>query len=284
MNTNKVALITGGSGFLGKKLIQYLLDLNYKVRIVARNEGNLIMMKNLYPQIEIVPGDICDKITAYQVCKDVNCIFHLAAFKHVRMAEEYSIECINTNVVGTLNILEQTLENKNLEFVVGISTDKVAKVSGVYGASKYLMESIFKQYERMNPSVKYRLVRYGNVLYSTGSVLCIWKDKLQRGEEIVITDRKMTRFYWTIDEAIKLIFDCLKNSTNCEPYLPVMKSMYLGDILSAMAKKYLPTDMELKIKEIGLQVGENLHEALVMNGYTSEDAEKYTIDEIYNMI
>lgn len=284
MSNKKLALITGGTGFLGEKLIVSLINQNYDIRVVARNEGKLISLQNKYPNIEIIPGDISNKITAYKSCKDVNAIFHLAAFKHVRMAEEHALECINSNVIGTMNILDETLNNKNLDFVIGISTDKVAKVTGTYGATKYLMESLFFQYERLNPNVNYRLVRYGNVLYSTGSVLCIWKEKLQRAEEIIITDRNVTRFYWTLDDAIKLIFDCLKHSTSCKPYLPEMKSMLLGDILTAMTRKYLPKGKEVQVKEIGLQQGENMHERLIMDGPLSNEYEKYTVDEIYDMI
>lgn len=280
----KIALITGGSGFLGKKLIEKLIDLNYKVRIVSRNESNLLSIKNKYENVEIIPGDISNELTAYIACKDVHCIFHLAAFKHVRLAETYALECINTNIIGTMNILKQTLNSSTLEFIIGISTDKVAKVTGTYGATKFLMESLFKQYESINKNVKYRLVRYGNVLYSTGSVLPIWRDKLINGEEITITDSKITRFYWTIEEAIQLIFDCLEKSNSCEPYLPEMKSMILGDLLSAMVKKYLPAGKELRVKEIGIQPGENLHEFLLMDGYSSNDVEKYNINEIYEMI
>ena len=280
----KLVLVTGGTGFLGEKLIEKLVEKNYKIRVVARNEGKLMLVKSKFPDIEIIPGDIANKITAYQACKNVNGIFHLAAFKHVRMAEEYSLECINSNIIGTLNILNESLDNKNLEFVVGISTDKVALVTGTYGASKFLMESLFKQFEKLNKNVNYRLVRYGNVIYSTGSVLCLWKEKLLKGDEIIITDKNVTRFYWTREDAIQLIFDCLEHSTSCEPYLPEMKSMILGDILSAMVKKYLPDNKTLLVKEIGLQSGENLHERLIMDGMTSNDAIKYTIDEIYNMI
>jgi UDP-N-acetylglucosamine 4,6-dehydratase len=280
----KLALVTGGTGFLGESLIKHLLLLNYSVRVVARNESKLINLQSKYPSIEIIPGDISSVITTKQACKNVNAIFHLAAFKHVRMAEEYAIECINTNVVGSINILNETLNNPDLEFIIGISTDKVANVSGTYGATKFLMESLFTQYERINKNVKYRLVRYGNVLYSSGSVLCLWKEKLLNGEEITITDRNITRFYWHIDEAIKLIFDCLANSTSSEVYLPQMKTMVLGDILEAMKQKYLPKDKELIVKEIGLQKGENMHERLITNGPTSADYEKYTIDEIFEMI
>ena len=281
---NKLALITGGTGFLGDNLINRLLKENYKIRVVARNEGKLMKLKIKYPDIEIIPGDICNKLTAIQACKDVDCLYHVAAFKDVRMAEEYSIESINSNIIGTMNILEQTIDNPLLEYVIGISTDKVAKINGIYGATKYLMEALFKQYEKLNNKVQFRLVRYGNVLYSTGSVLCIWKEKIMKGEELIITDRKATRFYWTIDEAIQLIFDCLKYSTNCEPYLPVMKSMYLGDLLTAMIEKYSNNPDNIKVKEIGLQLGENLHEALILNGPTSNDSEKYNINEIKNMI
>lgn len=281
---NKIALITGGTGFLGQKLIEELLDKNYKIRVVARNEGKLILLKNKYPSIEIIPGDIANEITAYQSCKDVNAIYHLAAFKHVRLAEKYALECINTNVIGTINILNQTLNNKNLEYIIGISTDKVAKVTGTYGATKYLLESLFRQYELLNKNVDYRLVRYGNVLYSTGSVLCIWKERLLQGKELIITDKNVTRFYWSLDDAIKLIFECLKNANSTEPYLPDMKTMSLGDILDAMVKKYLPKDKVLKIKEIGLQKGENLHERLIMDGPLSSEYERYTVSEIYDMI
>jgi UDP-N-acetylglucosamine 4,6-dehydratase/UDP-glucose 4-epimerase len=281
---SKLALVTGGTGFLGESLIKQLLILNYSVRVVARNESKLINLKSRFPSIEIIPGDISNIITAKQACNDVNAIFHLAAFKHVRMAEEYACECINTNVIGSMNILNETLNNPKLEFIIGISTDKVASVSGTYGATKFLMESLFTQYERINKRVKYRLVRYGNVLYSSGSVLCLWKDKLLNGEEITITDRNITRFYWHIDEAIKLIFDCLANATSSEAYLPQMKSMILGDILEAMTRKYLPKDKVLTVKEIGLQKGENMHECLIMNGPTSANYEKYTIDEIEKMI
>ena len=279
----KKYLVTGGTGFLGEKLIENLINEGHTVKTVARNEGKLISLKNKFPALEIIPGDIVSKITCKQCCQNIDGIFHLAAFKHVRMAEEYSLECINTNIIGTLNILEETLNTK-LDFIIGISTDKVAQVNGTYGASKYLMESLFKQFEKLNSHIKYRLVRYGNVLYSTGSVLCIWKEKLLKGEEIIITDKNITRFYWTREEAIKLIFDCLENSKDTTPYLPEMKSMILGDILEAMKIKYLPKDKVLKIKEIGLQLGENFHEKLTSDGLDSGQVDKYTIKEIISLI
>jgi UDP-N-acetylglucosamine 4,6-dehydratase/UDP-glucose 4-epimerase len=165
-----------------------------------------------------------------------------------------------------------------------ISTDKTAIVSGVYGASKFLMERLTHQFEANYPKHTYRVVRYGNVLYSTGSVLCKWKDLLEQNKEIIITNPDATRFYWTVEQAVDLIFDCLENAIDSQPYVPEMKSMRMGDLLTAMSNKYLPSDGTLKVKEIGMQPGENLHEKVLADGIPSNEAEKFTIEEIQDMI
>jgi UDP-N-acetylglucosamine 4,6-dehydratase/UDP-glucose 4-epimerase len=112
------------------------------------------------------------------------------------------------------------------EFILGVSTDKAAKVAGVYGASKLLMERLFGQFGILNKNTEYRIVRYGNVLYSTGSVLCKWKDLLEQGKEVIVTDGDATRFFWTVDQAVDLIFDCLENATDWQPHITDMKSIY----------------------------------------------------------
>ena len=210
-------------------------------------------------------------------------VFHLAASKHVGMAEIQVRECIKTNTIGSMNILEESL-NINPEFVLSISTDKAAQVAGVYGATKLLMERLHEQFERINPNTKYRIVRYGNVLYSTGSVLCKWKDLLKLGKEVIITDGTATRFFWTVDQALDLIEGCMLNSTNTKAYCPNMKSMKIDDLLKAMAEKYLPKDKELKIKYIGLQPGENLHEKVMEEGPYSNEVDNFTVKEIKELI
>lgn len=284
MDIRKSYLITGGTGFLGVKLTECLLQKGHHVIVIARNEGKLITLKEKFPSITIVPGDISSKETVYRAVSGVDGIFHLAAFKHVGLAEEYQLECINSNIIGTKNILECSLDNRKLEFIIGISTDKACQVNGVYGASKYIMEHLFYAYEKLNSHVKYRLVRYGNVLYSTGSVLCKWKDKLSKGEEIIITDENITRFYWTVDEAIDLIFKCLEKSVSSKPYVPTMKSVLLKDLLDVMIEKYHPKDMPVKIKKIGIQRGENYHEKIEDNGKYSNEVEFHTREELLTMI
>ena len=142
---NKKYLVTGGSGFLGGELIERILDVGGKVITIARNEGNLIKMKQKYPEIEIIPGDISDRFDVQQAIQGVDGVFHLAAFKHVGMAEDRCRECTKSNVIGSLNILEEAVNN-NVEFVLGISTDKAAQIAGVYGATKYIMEKSINCY------------------------------------------------------------------------------------------------------------------------------------------
>jgi UDP-N-acetylglucosamine 4,6-dehydratase/UDP-glucose 4-epimerase len=281
----KKYVVTGGSGFLGKELIKYIIENGGLVRTVARNEGNLVKVKQMFgDQVEIFTGDISNRFTVEQVMNDeIEGVFHLAAYKHVGMAETFSWECINSNVVGSMNVLNVAVE-KNVKFVIGISTDKAAQVVGTYGASKMLMERLFHQYENQYKNIQFRIVRYGNVLYSTGSVLCKWKDLIMQGKEVIVTELKATRFFWSIDQAIDLIFDCLENAKDSKPYVPAMKGMSVGSLLDAMIAKYAPVGIKIPIKTIGLQPGENLHERILENGPRSNEVELFTVEEILKLI
>lgn len=289
----KTCLITGGSGYLGLELISRLYNSNTHIKIFARDEGKLIEAKQKYPDIEIITGDISDKFEVEQAMKGVNGVYHLAASKHIGIAEKQPRECIKSNIIGSLNVLEASINTElcpNLEFVIGISTDKAAQVNGVYGASKFLMERLFTQYEYLRPTISYRIVRYGNVLYSTGSVLCKWKQAIIDNKPINISDPNATRFFWTVSQAVDLIFECLNNSTSPVPYVPTMKSMSIGDLLEGMVSKYSPLEYSgrqeyLKnVTQTGLQVGENLHERIVEHGPDSSQSERFTTLEIYEMI
>lgn len=280
---DKLYLVTGGSGFLGVPLVGRLLKDGAKVRVLSRDEGKLIELKQKHPEVEILNGDISDWFEVKQAMKGVKGVFHLAASKHVGLAEITVRETIKSNTIGSLNILECSL-NEDLEFVIGISTDKAAQVAGVYGASKFLMERLFTQFERINPDCDYRIVRYGNVLYSTGSVLCKWKDLIERDEELIVTEPKATRFFWTVDQALDLIYDCLDSATSSHPFVPTMKAMSIENLLDAMYEKYLPEGGKKKIKVIGLQPGENFHEKILEDGLDSSQVEQYTVEEIIPLI
>jgi UDP-N-acetylglucosamine 4,6-dehydratase/UDP-glucose 4-epimerase len=283
IENGKKYLVTGGSGFLGEELIKRIISKGGEVVTISRDEGKLIKLKQKYPSIEILTGGICDEFDVHQSMSGVTGIFHLAAFKHVGLAETQSRECTKSNVIGSINILEQAVNN-NVEFVLGISTDKAAQVAGVYGATKYIMEKLFQQFERNYPNTIFRIVRYGNVLYSTGSVLCKWKKLLEEGKEVVVTEPEATRYFWTIEQAVDLIEQCMSEATDSYPFVPEMKSMSVRDLLTAMSEKYLLEGAELKIKEIGLQPGENLHEKILEAGKYSNEVERFTIEEIKGMI
>jgi len=278
----KLYLVTGGSGFLGLPLIDKIISQGARARVIARDEGKLVSLKERYPSVEIYPGDIADRFEVKQAMKGVNGVFHLAASKHVGLAETFVRENVKSNTLGSLNILEESL-HMDLDFIITTSTDKAAQVAGVYGATKLLVERMFQQFQAINPKCQYRVVRYGNVLYSTGSVLCKWKDLIEQGKDVTVTDPKATRFFWNVEQAIQLIVDCLEKAIDATPYCPSMKSMRIDNLLEAMVQKY-GRGRSIGIKEIGLQPGENLHEKVMEDGPFSNECEQFTIDEIKDLI
>jgi UDP-N-acetylglucosamine 4,6-dehydratase/UDP-glucose 4-epimerase len=283
IDANKLYLVTGGSGFLGHPLVKYILEQGGLVRVISRDEGKLISLKEIYPTVEIYTGDISDSFEVRQAMKDVVGVFHLAASKHVGLAEKFVRENIKTNTIGSLNILENSIDHPTLKFILSVSTDKAAQVAGVYGATKFLMERAIKQYEELNPNVLYRTVRYGNVLYSTGSVLCKWKDLISQGKDVIVTAPEATRFFWSVEDAIQLIIDCMSDATDSTPYCPIMKSMRIDDLLQAMIQKY-SNGQHINVNIIGLQPGENMHEKVLEQGPFSNEVDHFTIEEILPMI
>lgn len=280
----KSVLIFGGSGFLGSQLLKKLTDDGFtNISVFARDEGKILNLLQKYPNVELITGDISDKFEVYQAMKGKDYIFHLAAFKHVGLAEKYVRECVKTNLIGSLNILDCSIELKP-KFVITTSTDKAAQVNGVYGATKYLVEELFRQYEKVNTKTEYRVVRYGNVLYSTGSVLCKWKDLIIQKKELVVTDRSATRFFWTVREAIDLLLECLQEANDSTPWCPDMKSMKVGDLLDAMIQKYGDENHTYIVKVIGLQAGENKHEKILKDGPYSDQVEHFSVEEIKALI
>lgn len=271
VDATKKYLITGGAGFLGERLIHRLSDLGFtNLVVVSRNEGKLIALKEKYPNVEIIPGDIADRAIANKACQGIAGIFHLAAFKHVRMAEDHTWECIKSNVTGTMNLM---LHSVGMDFFVMISTDKAAQVRGVYGATKFLGEKIVEEFARLAPQTKYIIARYGNVFASTGSFIFKWKAAAAEGREVVLTDPAATRFFFTADSAVNLIFNAL-SSGKTGLVLAEMKAVSMRTIVDACQEAFGP----FPVKVIGLQAGENLHETI--DGKTfSNEVPQYTKDE-----
>ena len=282
---DKTYVVTGGYGFLGSSLIADIIARGGIVRTIGKNVDKLNELKNLYGNsIEIFVGDIKNvEDVVPLITKEVNGVFHIAAFKYVGEAEKRVIECINSNIIGTMNILEISARC-GVGFVMGVTGAAAVRVSGTYGATKMLTEKLSFHYQKEYPSTKFRILRYGNILYSTGSVLCKWKDSIIRGETITITDGGATRFFSTIDEAVQLIYDCIEKSVDFKPYVPQLKAISIDALLMAMLLKYKPIDIEVKINKIGMQIGENKHERVNETGADSSECEKFTLEEILKII
>lgn len=270
-------LITGGTGFLGRALAKRLYEVEQdQIRVMARNEGNLLKLKQDFKRIKIIPGDIIDRATCRKALEGMDKVYHLAAAKHVRLSEQFPASCIGTNIRGTWNLLD-FFQGDTFFF---ISTDKAAQVNGVYGATKYLCETLIREEQIIYPSKKYRCVRYGNVIGSTGSVVPTWKNDIQSGREIIITEPEATRFFWTVDQAIDLIFECEEKATDATPYIPEMKAIRMGDLLDSVIAKY---GQPASIRGIGLQAGENLHETIDGKIFSNQ-VERYSLDEIKEFV
>jgi UDP-N-acetylglucosamine 4,6-dehydratase/UDP-glucose 4-epimerase len=273
---NKI-LIDGGDGHIGSELVKRLIGLGcVNLMVLSKNEETLLKLKERFPVVETVVGDIGSKMTCERVCYGVDGIFHLAAFKHVNLAENNVKECIQSNINGSMNLLDCTVWYKP-QFILGVSTDKAGQPSGVYGMTKYLMERMFAEYERFNKDTEYRLVRFGNVWGSTGSLSTIWLPKMKKGEEITVTDPGATRFFWTVEEAVDLIFSCIEKSKDSTPLIPTMKAVSLQTIIDACHEVY----GDFPVKVIGLKEGENLHEIL-NDKKDSSMSEQYTKEEFIN--
>lgn len=266
---DKKILITGGSGFLAQALIKFLIE-QKKVRpnnilCVARNEGKLLETKQKFG-VEILTGDIADRGFVERAMRNQQQIFHLAGFKHVPLGEIQAQECINTNIIGSKNILDASLYSQP-EFVLGISTDKAYNPINCYGMSKRLMEYLFLQYENTKGDLKtqYRVARYGNVIGSTGSVLQVWKMAKEQNKPIQLTDPEMTRFFFSVDDAVETVMQCLATSCDAKPFIPHMQAVKLGELAKVFA-------VDHPIEIIGKRPGEKMNEGMA-DGYTSDSVE-----------
>jgi UDP-N-acetylglucosamine 4,6-dehydratase/5-epimerase len=263
----KRILITGGTGYLGRNLALFYKK-KYKVFLGARNNKQNFLVKNL-TNCEAVPLDVSN-INSVNDCLNYtrpDIVIHAAATKFVDLSEKFPFECIDTNILGSTNVARACL-NKKIPTVIGISTDKASPpIKNIYGLSKSLMERLFCS---SNPygKTKFVCVRYGNVAWSTGSVLPIWKQMFNKNKMIHTTGPNMRRFFFSVDEAVSLVDQALKlkDKLNGKILSAEMKSAKMIEILKVWIKKFGG-----KYKVIKGRKGDRLDEYLI-----GEDELKYT--------
>ncbi|AJW71792.1 polysaccharide biosynthesis protein [Nitrosopumilus adriaticus] len=265
MFDGKKILITGGTGSLGRALTQRLLEFNIDtIRIFSRNESQQIEMESKFndERLRFLLGDIRDRERLIRATEDIDIVFHTAALKHVPKIEYNPFEAINTNVIGSQNVLDACLKN-NVEKAVCIGTDKSVSPLNTYGATKLLMEKLFVtannyQDPKIHPT-KYVAVRYGNVMGSSGSVIPKFIEQIKNHQKITITDPEMTRFSITMCEALDFILNATKSGLGSEIFVPKMRAYNIMDVKDALHELYGNFDEEI----IGIRLGEKLHEVLI---------------------
>ena len=275
MNEFKKILITGGTGFLGKQLALALKE-KADVVLTARNNKQNFKAKSV-TGCEIMPVDVSSIESVRDCVAEVNpdLIIHAAATKFVDLSEIMPMECIDVNILGSQNVARVAID-KGVKAVIGISTDKAAPpIRNIYGMSKAMMERIFCSLDTKTDT-KFACVRYGNVAWSTGSVLPIWKKMYEDTNMLQSTGPEMTRFFFTVDEAVQLILTAMEN----------FKDIH-GKVLSRRMKSSLIRNiLEVWVKEIGGKwktmegrPGDRLYECLI-----GELELEYTREIIYNDI
>mgnify|MGYP001773206325 CR=1 FL=1 len=265
MLDNKVVLITGGTGSFGKKFLKYCLQRfnPKKIIIFSRDEyKQYIMQKDFpekdYPQLRFFLGDIRDKDRLRFAFEGVDYVIHAAALKHVPILEYNPFEAIKTNIIGAQNIIEVAIE-KGVKKVIALSTDKAVSPVNLYGATKLAMEKLFiagNSYTGLKDTT-FSIVRYGNVVGSRGSVIPFFLDLVKKGaNELPITDEKMTRFWITLEEGVKLVLFAIEKSVGGEVFVPKIPSVKVVDLAKVICPK-------CRFNIIGIRPGEKLHESLI---------------------
>jgi FlaA1/EpsC-like NDP-sugar epimerase len=238
MNKPKL-LITGGNGFLGRHLAIKFKN-KYEVYLGSRNNKQNFNAKNI-TGCNIIPLDISNIESVRDVIREIKpeIIIHAAATKFVDLSEKFPLETIDVNIVGSENIARVAMEN-GVKYVLGISTDKACPpIRNIYGLSKATMERMFCLLNNKNYT-KFACVRYGNVAWSTGSVLPIWKKMHAETNVIGTTGPEMRRFFFTIDHAVELVENAIENFEMIQGQIlsRVMKSAYVKDILNVWINNF----------------------------------------------
>ena len=262
---NEKILIIGGTGALGGTLAKRYYNNNDNM-VVSRNEHKQEAMKVKYPNIIYRLGDVKDKPSLVRCLYEFKptVVINTAAVKTVWVCQENSYESVQTNIIGHQNLIDAIQEcTHKINTLVFISTDKACKPVNVYGMSKAIAEQLYVNFAKQQSNIKVVMARYGNVLNSTGSIIPLFKNKIQEGiESLPITDFGMTRFLLTLEQAIDLI-EWAYNHPNSHGKIaiPKIESLNIVDLAKAIAKACGKEDM--KFHKIPIRDGEKLHEEMI---------------------
>lgn len=262
---DKTLLITGGTGSFGNAVLKRFLDSDIReIRIFSRDEKKQDDMRHQLqsPKVKFYIGDVRDRRSVDGAMSGVDYIFHAAALKQVPSCEFFPMQAVQTNVYGTENVLDSAIAH-GVKNVVVLSTDKACYPINAMGISKAMMEKVaIAKARQLGKDAKTTIccTRYGNVMASRGSVIPLWADQIKAGNDITITDPRMTRFMMTLDDAVDLVLYAFEHGNGGDLFVQKAPAATL-DVLADALKALYKSDATVRV--IGTRHGEKLYETLV---------------------
>ncbi len=262
-------LVTGGTGSFGKAFLRQVVNTQDPSRIVvfSRDELKQYEMRQEFgddDRVRFFLGDIRDQERLRMALRGVDYVVHAAALKQVDTAEYNPMEFVKTNILGSENVIQASLD-AGVKKVVALSTDKASSPVNLYGATKLTADKLFisSNHYAVAGGTRFSVVRYGNVMGSRGSVIPFFRRLAAAGDPLPITDRRMTRFFITLPQAVQFVIDSFDSMTGGELYVPRIPSMKIVDLAEAIAPG-------AELVDVGIRPGEKLHEEMI----SAEDARR----------
>jgi UDP-N-acetylglucosamine 4,6-dehydratase len=269
--SDKVVLVTGGTGSFGKKFVEIMLKEYHPAKLIifSRDELKQHEMRSGgfdHPSLRYFIGDVRDQQRLYRAMHSVDIVIHAAALKQVPACEYNPMEAIKTNILGSSNVIEAAMD-AGVKKVMALSTDKAVNPVNLYGATKLAAEKLFVQSNSYAAGTvtRFSCVRYGNVVGSRGSVIPIFIQQRQNGK-LTITDKRMTRFWLTLEQGVRFVIRCTEQMRGGEVFVPKIPSTHIADLARVIAP-------DAKLEVIGIRPGEKLHEVLI-----HEDEARSTVE------
>ncbi len=260
--SNKILLITGGTGSFGTAVLNRFLETDHfkEIRIFSRDEKKQDDMRNLYKndKLKFYIGDVRNPLSIDYAMRGVDYVFHAAALKQVPSCEFFPMEAVKTNVEGTQNVIDAAVKY-GVEKVICLSTDKAAYPINAMGISKAMMEKVAVAASRNLEQTTVCLTRYGNVMASRGSVIPLFVKQIKNAEPLTVTDPSMTRFLMSLEEAVELVLFAFEHGNPGDLFVNKAPAGTIGDLAQAL-KEMFKADNPIKI--IGTRHGEKLYETL----------------------
>jgi len=264
MFKGKTLMITGGTGSFGKTVLKRFLDKDIgEIRIFSRDEKKQDALRHRYKtdKIKYYIGNVRNLQSLKDAMYGVDYIFHAAALKQVPSCEFFPMEAVKTNIIGTNNVLTAAIE-EGVKKVICLSTDKAVYPVNAMGTSKAMMEKVIVAKARTVDPQKTTIccTRYGNVLYSRGSVVPLFVEQIKNGKNLTVTDKNMSRFIMSLDEAVDLVLFAFKNAEAGDIFVQKAPACSIMDLARATKKVF---NAENEIEIIGIRHGEKLYEVLL---------------------